>query len=59
MKWQKSTYCADAACIEVAEIDGDFIGIRDSKRPDQPFLRFDHAEWLAFIECIKAGEIFR
>jgi hypothetical protein len=42
--------------VEVAKIAPDAVGLRDSKNPDQPFLRFSRAEWSMFTEGIKAGE---
>ena len=42
--------------MEVARIAQDAIGLRDSKNPDQPFLRFSRAQWSMFTEAIKAGE---
>jgi hypothetical protein len=56
MDWIKSTRCADSACVEVARVGDDLIGLRDSKRVEQPFLRFDQAAWSAFVEGIKAGD---
>jgi hypothetical protein len=56
MEWFKSTRCADLNCVEVATIGSDLVALRDSKRPEQPFLRFDRVEWMTFIEGIKAGD---
>ena len=42
-------------CVEVA-LDGETINIRDSKHPDGSQLSFNHCEWRAFIEGVKAGE---
>lgn len=56
MNWFRSTYCADSSCVEVAKIDDGFVGLRDAKRPEQPYLRFSRTEWTAFVEGIKAGD---
>jgi hypothetical protein len=56
VEWLRSSYCADSACVEVARIAHDAIGLRDSKNPDQPFLRFSRAAWSTFTEAIKAGD---
>jgi hypothetical protein len=56
MNWFKSSYCSDVSCVEVAKIDEGSVGLRDSKHPEQPFLRFSRAEWVAFMEGIKAGD---
>lgn len=55
MKWFRSSYCSDGTCVEVAKINGDLVGLRDAKRPDQNFLTFGKDEWVAFIAEIKAG----
>jgi hypothetical protein len=56
MEWFKSTRCADTACVEVATTADNFVALRDSKRPEQHFLRFDRVQWSTFIEGIKAGD---
>jgi hypothetical protein len=55
MNWFKSSYCADASCVEVAKIGLDAVGLRDSKRPEEPFLCFDKAHWSDFLKGVKAG----
>jgi hypothetical protein len=52
--WRRSTYCADAACVEIAE-DGDRILMRDSKDLSRPSLGFDRAAWALFVAQIKDG----
>jgi len=54
--WRKSTYSAyNGACIEVADLSGGRIGVRDSKdlsgAPD--VLVFDRSAWGAFISDVK------
>jgi hypothetical protein len=56
MEWFKSTRCADSACVEVSAAADNRVALRDSKRPEQPFLVFDRADWRAFIKGIKAGD---
>lgn len=57
-KWIKSTYCGDAACVEVA--DGpDFVAVRDGKRPDGGMLEVSHSDWRGFLEGIRAGDFPR
>lgn len=34
----------------------DAVVVRDSKRPDQPVLRFTTDEWAAFVSGVRAGE---
>jgi hypothetical protein len=54
-KWQKSTFCADSACLEVARI-GDRIAIRNNTRPECEPLMIDLDAWSAFVAGITAGE---
>lgn len=54
-RWLRSARCGNSSCVEVARI-GDEVGVRDSKNPGGPVLRFDAAEFRAFVEAAKAGE---
>jgi hypothetical protein len=57
INWIKSSYSfANGNCCEVADLPGGDIGVRDSKEPGGPVLRFTPAEWRAFIDGAKAGE---
>jgi len=48
--WIKSSYSmTNGNCIEVADLRGAVIGVRDSKNPVGPVLRFGPAEWGAFV----------
>ena len=54
--WRKSSRSGGSGdCVEVA-IAGDTIGVRDSKDPEGPVLRFSRSEWQALLEGIDAGE---
>lgn len=55
-KWRRSTYCADTACVEIAE-DGDRILMRDSKDSSRPYLGFSRADWRQFVEEIASGRL--
>ncbi|MEU7904792.1 DUF397 domain-containing protein [Actinoplanes sp. NPDC049118] len=55
MNWYRSSYCADATCVEVAKIGQEVVALRDSKRPEQAFLRFERSVWAEFIDGVKAG----
>jgi hypothetical protein len=46
--WQRSTFCADGACVEVAFMV-DHVAIRDSKNADGSILVFGYDEWDEFI----------
>ena len=46
--WVKSSFSfANGNCVEVAELPGDSVGIRDSRDPGGPVLSFTRAEWAA------------
>ena len=48
--WVKSSFSfANGNCVEVAELPGDSVGIRDSRDPGGPVLSFTRAEWAAFL----------
>lgn len=54
--WRKSVKTQnDGACVEVARV-GDIIGVRDSKDPGGPVLRFTAREFEAFLDGAGKGE---
>lgn len=55
--WLRSSFCQGASdtCVDVALGPGD-IGVRDSKAPDGPVLRFTAEEWEAFLLGVRNGE---
>ena len=56
-RWIKSSLSfANGNCVEVANLPGDEIGIRDSKDSEGPVLRFTPDEWHAFLGGIRKGE---
>jgi len=55
--WAKaSASFANGNCVEVATLPDGMIGIRDSKSPDGPILRFTPDEWDAFTSGVLGGE---
>lgn len=55
--WRKSTRSNGSGdCTLVAELPDGMIGVKDSKDPDGPVLRFTRSEFRAFILGAKDGE---
>ncbi|WP_369215529.1 DUF397 domain-containing protein [Streptomyces flavofungini] len=54
-QWRKSSYSL-LICVEVAEIGGGAMALRDSKNPGLGDLRFTPEEWAAFRDGVRAGE---
>jgi Domain of unknown function (DUF397) len=56
--WRKSSASAyNGNCVEISRLEGNRIGIRDTKDMEQgPILIFTHAEWEAFLSGAKNGE---
>ena len=53
--WRKSSHSANnGACAEVGQ-DGASVLMRDSKDPDGPWLAFDAAAWVAFLEGLRSA----
>ena len=57
LSWIKSSfsYC-NSNCVEVASLPDGGVGVRDSKDPSGPVLRFTPAEWHAFLGGARGGE---
>ncbi|WP_155386441.1 DUF397 domain-containing protein [Catellatospora paridis] len=55
VSWRRSTRCESGACVEVAQLGPD-VGLRDSKDPQGPVLRFSRQEFAAFIAGLRAGD---
>jgi hypothetical protein len=55
--WIKSSLSfSNSNCVEVADLSGGGIGVRDSKDTEGPILRFTPDEWNAFIGGVHNGE---
>ena len=48
--WAKSSFSfSNGNCIEVAELPGGSVGVRDSRNPAGPVLRFTRDGWDTFL----------
>jgi hypothetical protein len=59
MDFRKSSFSGSATqgeCVEVADLDGGGMALRDSKNPDGAVLTFSAGEREAFLNGVKAGE---
>ena len=55
--WVKSSLSfANGNCVEVADLSGHEIGVRNSRDSSGPVLRFTPDEWHAFIGGVRNGE---
>ncbi len=55
--WVKSSLSfANGNCVEVADLSGGTIGVRNSRDSAGPVLRFTPDEWHAFVGGVRNGE---
>ena len=58
--WIKSSASfSNGNCVEVTQLPGGQIGVRHSRHPQGPVLRFTPAEWHAFLAGARNGEFDR
>ena len=56
-RWRKSRVSnPSGCCVEVAELPGGVIAVRDSRDPSGPALIYTGAEVAAFVAGVKNGE---
>jgi hypothetical protein len=56
-RWQKSTASNPSGnCVEVAELPGGIVAVRNSRYPTGPALIYTRAEIAAFLAGAKSGE---
>jgi hypothetical protein len=57
-RWFKSSYSGGSQdCVEVAFIEGDVVGVRDSKDRGGPALSFTSGTWDTFTSNIRTGRL--
>jgi hypothetical protein len=55
--WVKSSLSfSNGNCVEVTDLPGGSVGVRNSKDPAGPVLRFTPREWHAFLGGARLGE---
>ena len=56
VEYKISTFCNFGDCVEVGQLPGGSMSVRDTKDPERRSLVFTHDEWDAFVKGVKNGE---
>ncbi|WP_372496840.1 DUF397 domain-containing protein [Pseudonocardia humida] len=57
VRWRKSTASNPTGnCVELAELPGGGVAVRNSRSPQGPVLVYSRAEIAAFLAGVRAGE---
>ena len=56
LDWRTSSVCLASACVEVAQMPGGGVAVRDTKDRAKPAHMYSREEWAAFITGVKNGE---
>ena len=54
--WFKARACSASGCVEVAQLPGGLVALRDSKDVAKAPHVFDRAEWGTFLTGVRNGE---
>jgi hypothetical protein len=58
--WTKSSLSfSNGNCVEVTELSGGSVGVRNSRDPEGHVLRFTRDEWRDFLTGARLGEFDR
>lgn len=57
IRWRPARPCEGGACVQVATLGGEKIGVRDSKDPEGPVITIGRDDWRAFLARIKSGAL--
>ena len=58
--WVRSSLSfSNGNCVEVAELSGGSVAVRNSRDPEGPVLTFTRGEWEAFLGGARLGEFDR
>jgi hypothetical protein len=55
LNWRTSSFCAPSHCVQVA-IGTDVVYVRSSRDQSRDPLKFDFAEWSAFVAGVRNNE---
>jgi hypothetical protein len=57
LRWRKSSASNPTGnCVELAELTGGRVAVRNSRHPSGPVLVYTRAEIAAFLDGVRAGE---
>ncbi|WP_436761132.1 DUF397 domain-containing protein [Streptosporangium sp. V21-05] len=57
--WHKSGRSnASGDCVEIARLNNNRVGVRDSKNPSAPALVFEATVFATFLEAVKAEQLW-
>ena len=56
IEYRISSFCTFGDCVEVGQLPGGAVAVRDTKDRAQAPLTFTGDEWVAFVAGVKAGE---